>query len=81
MAHHGHHSGVKDGHHKTISAKHGSEHGAGPFHKGGALKKAGHHGLIGDGKGHGMKAHKGVHGAKEGHFMASASNVGKLGHK
>ena len=73
---------AKEGHHKTISAKYGSEHGEGhKFSKGGALKKGGHHGLIGDGHGKGLKAHKGVHGAESGHFMASASNVGKLGHK
>jgi len=72
---------AKSGHHKTISKEHGSAKGAhGEFHKGGALKKSGHHGLIGDGKGKGMKAHAGIHSASKGHFIASPSNVGKLGH-
>lgn len=56
---------------KTIKAEHGSKQGAhGKFHKGAALKKGGHHGLIGVGR------HKGG-----GSLIASPSNVGKLGHK
>ena len=69
-------------HHRTVSAEHGSKHGAHhDFHKGAAHKKSGHHGLIGDGKGKGMKAHPGIGHSKGGHFIATPSNVGKLGHK
>ncbi len=61
---------IKSGQHKTVSKEHGSTKGAhGSFHKGGAMKKSGHHGLIGDG------------GKGKGRFMVSTSNVGKLGHK
>jgi hypothetical protein len=70
---------AKDGKHVTVEGPDKSL--IHKFSKGGALKKSGHHGIIGDGKGKGMKAHKGIHGAEKGHFMASPSNVGKLGHK
>lgn len=72
---------VKHGKHKTIAAHHGDGGIHHKFSKGGAMKHSGHHGLIGDGKGKGMKAHPGVHGPKSGHIMATPSNVGKLGHK
>lgn len=72
---------AKHGKHHTIAAHHGHGKLHGKFHKGGALKSAGHHGLIGDGHGKGMKAHPGHHGPKGGHLIASPSNVGKLGHK
>lgn len=56
---------------KTMKAEHGSKHGAhGKFHKGGAMKHSGHHGLIGAGK------HKGG-----GSLIATPSNVSKLGSK
>lgn len=72
----------------TMSEEHGSHKGAhGKFHKGAALKKSGHHGLIGSGKHHGGKAaHLGPklmkgHGKAGGSLIATPANVGKLGHK
>lgn len=56
----------------TMKAEHGS-HGHKEHHKfskGGAMKKSGHHGLIGSGK------HKGG-----GSLIATPSNVSKLGSK
>lgn len=72
MKHEGHeHHGMHHGKSHTMKAEHGSTKGAhGKFHKGGALKKSGHHGLIGVGK------HKGG-----GSLMVTPSNAGKLGSK
>jgi hypothetical protein len=56
---------------KTMKSEHGSTKGAhGKFHKGGAMKSGGHHGLIGTGK------HKGG-----GSLIATPSNMGKIGSK